>query len=71
MTATLVAAGGDEALVVAAVLVYRLLTFVLPIPVGALSFFFWRHEVTHHKLARSKLAGTDQDFHTSDRTEPS
>ena len=70
MTATLVTAGGDEALVVAAVLVYRLLTFVLPIPVGALSFFFWRHEVTHHKLAGSKLAGTDSTFHTSNRIEP-
>ncbi|MDQ3654787.1 MAG: YbhN family protein [Chloroflexota bacterium] len=53
LTATLVAAGGDEALVVAAVLVYRLLTFVLPIPVGAVSYFFWRHEVTRHELAGS------------------
>ena len=44
MTATLVAAGGDEPLVVAAVLVYRLLTFVLPIPVGAVSYLFWRRE---------------------------
>ncbi|MGI8520458.1 MAG: lysylphosphatidylglycerol synthase domain-containing protein [Actinomycetota bacterium] len=34
LTATLVAAGGEEALVVAAILIYRLLTFVLPIPVG-------------------------------------
>jgi putative heme transporter len=51
MTATLVAAGGNEARVVAAVLVYRLLTFVLPIPVGATSYFFWRREVTRPKLS--------------------
>ena len=51
MTATLVAAGGNEARVVAAVLVYRLLTFVLPIPVGAASYFFWRREVTRPKLS--------------------
>jgi uncharacterized protein (TIRG00374 family) len=53
MTATLVAAGGDEAPVVAAILVYRLLTFVLPIPVGAFSYFLWRHEVTRRKPAAS------------------
>jgi putative heme transporter len=51
MTATLVAAGGNEAHVVAAVLVYRVLTFVLPIPVGAASYFFWRREVTRPKLS--------------------
>ncbi len=51
MTATLVAAGGNEARVVAAVLVYRLLTFVLPIPVGAISYFLWRREVTRTKLS--------------------
>jgi putative heme transporter len=44
LTATLVAAGGREALVVAAILVYRLLTFVLPIPVGAFFYFLWRRE---------------------------
>jgi uncharacterized protein (TIRG00374 family) len=53
LTATLVAAGGDEAQVVAAVLVYRLLTFVLPIPVGAASYLFWRREVTRGKPART------------------
>ncbi len=53
MTATLVAAGGDEALVVAAVLVYRLLTFVLPIPVGGVSYLFWRREVTRRRPSRT------------------
>lgn len=44
-TAALVAAGGDEAQVVAAVLVFRLLTFVLPIPLGALAYLAWRREL--------------------------
>jgi len=51
LTATLVAAGGGEARVVAAVLVYRLLTFVLPIPIGAVSYFLWQHEVARRKPA--------------------
>jgi uncharacterized protein (TIRG00374 family) len=51
LTATLVAAGGGDARVVAAVLVYRLLTFVLPIPVGAVSYFLWQHEVARRKPA--------------------
>jgi uncharacterized protein (TIRG00374 family) len=38
----LVAAGGEEAGVVAAVLLYRVLTFVLPIFVGAGTYVFWR-----------------------------
>jgi putative heme transporter len=53
MAASLVAAGGNEARVVAAILVYRLLTFVLPIPVGAISYFLWRREVSRPKLAAS------------------
>ena len=51
LTATLVTAGGDEAQVVAAVLVFRLLTFVLPIPVGAVSYFLWQREVARRKPA--------------------
>jgi uncharacterized protein (TIRG00374 family) len=51
LTATLVAAGGEEAQVVAAVLVFRLLTFALPIPVGAVSYFLWQHEVGRRKPA--------------------
>jgi putative heme transporter len=51
LTATLVTAGGDEAQVVAAVLVFRLLTFVLPIPVGAISYFLWQREVAQRKPA--------------------
>lgn len=44
LTATLIAGGGDDAQVVAAVLVYRVLTFVLPIPMGAGTYFLWRRE---------------------------
>jgi uncharacterized protein (TIRG00374 family) len=36
------AAGGDKAQVVAAVLVFRVLTYVLPIPVGLACYIFWR-----------------------------
>jgi putative heme transporter len=37
------AAGGPRALVAAAVLVFRALTYVLPIPVGLGCYVFWRH----------------------------
>ena len=42
LTAGLATAGGAEAEVVAAVLVFRLLTFVLPIPLGLATYVFWR-----------------------------
>jgi uncharacterized protein (TIRG00374 family) len=42
LAAALVLAGGQEAQVVAAVLVFRVLTFVLPIPLGALTWWLWR-----------------------------
>jgi uncharacterized membrane protein YbhN (UPF0104 family) len=42
LAAALVLAGGEEAQVVAAVLVFRVLTFVLPIPIGALTWWLWR-----------------------------
>jgi uncharacterized protein (TIRG00374 family) len=45
MTAALVAAGGDEGQVVASVIVFRALTFVLPIPLGALTYMAWRRQV--------------------------
>ena len=43
MITGLAAAGGPRALVAAAVLVYRALTYVLPIPVGLGTYLFWRH----------------------------
>jgi putative heme transporter len=42
LAAALVLAGGEEAQVVAAVLVFRVLTFLLPIPIGALTWWLWR-----------------------------
>jgi uncharacterized protein (TIRG00374 family) len=36
------AAGGDRAAVAAGVLVFRVLTYVLPIPLGVLTYVFWR-----------------------------
>jgi len=37
-----VVAGGNEESVVAGVLVYRALTYLLPIPLGALTYLWWR-----------------------------
>jgi len=42
LAAALVLAGGDEAPVVAAVLVFRVLTLLLPIPIGAVTWWLWR-----------------------------
>lgn len=42
LIAGLTTAGGDEPRVVAAVLVFRGLTYLLPIPVGLLTYLFWR-----------------------------
>jgi uncharacterized protein (TIRG00374 family) len=42
LIAGLTAAGGDNSQVVAAVLVYRSLTWALPIPVGAATYLWWR-----------------------------
>lgn len=45
MTAGMVAAGGNEVDVVAAVLVYRAITYVVPIALGALCYPYWRRQV--------------------------
>jgi putative heme transporter len=42
LAAAMVVAGGPEAQVVAAVLVFRVLTFLLPIPIGAITYWLWR-----------------------------
>ena len=42
LSAALVLAGGDRELVVAAVLVYRALTFLPAIPLGAVTYLLWR-----------------------------
>ena len=42
LTAGLVAAGGPRAEVVAAILVYRALSYLLPVPLGVLTYVWWR-----------------------------
>jgi putative heme transporter len=45
LTAALVTAGGDREQVVASVLVFRALTYLIPIGFGALTFLYWRRQV--------------------------
>jgi uncharacterized membrane protein YbhN (UPF0104 family) len=42
----LTAAGGDRPQVVAAVLVYRMLTYVVPIALGILTYLYWRRNTS-------------------------
>jgi putative heme transporter len=42
LAGALIAAGGAHAEVVAAVLVYRTMSLLLPLPVGAITYFVWR-----------------------------
>lgn len=46
LIAGLTTAGGDEAEVVAAVLTFRGLTYLLPIPLGLLTYVFWRRNTS-------------------------
>ena len=56
LTSGLVAAGGNREEVVAAVLVYRFLTYVLPIPLGVVSYVFWRRNSSWRREAQPVLA---------------
>jgi uncharacterized protein (TIRG00374 family) len=56
LTSGLVAAGGNREEVVAAVLVYRFLTYVLPIPLGVLCYVFWRRNTSWRREPRPVLA---------------
>ena len=51
LIAGLTTAGGDEAQVVAAVLVFRGLTYLLPIPLGLLTYLFWRRNTSWRNSA--------------------
>ena len=42
LTAALAVAGGDESLVVAAVLIYRALSYLLQVPMGLIAYLIWR-----------------------------
>ena len=46
LVAGLTAAGGDEPQVLAAVLIYRALTYLLPIPLGVVTYLFWRRNTS-------------------------
>ena len=57
LAAALVLAGGEEARVVAAVLVFRMLTFLLSIPIGGLTWWLWRRAEGRPSVpARSRVA---------------
>jgi uncharacterized membrane protein YbhN (UPF0104 family) len=56
LTAALVVAGGNEELVVAGVLVYRALTYLFPIPFGALTYLWWRRQVRGRGRGRGRPA---------------
>jgi len=58
LTSGLVAAGGNREEVVAAVLVYRFLTYVLPIPLGVISYVFWRRNTSWRREPQPALAVT-------------
>lgn len=58
LTAALAVAGGDREAVVAAVLVYRALTYVLPIPLGGLTYLVWRHRSSWRRPVPAVEAST-------------
>jgi uncharacterized membrane protein YbhN (UPF0104 family) len=51
LTAALIVAGGPEVPVVAAVLVFRALTYLVQIPFGAATYLFWQHNRGWRKAA--------------------
>ena len=55
----LVAAGGDKAKVAAAVLVYRALTWLLPIPVGVGTYLWWRSRSGSATAGQAPGAGVE------------
>lgn len=60
LTAALISAGGDDAQVAASVLVYRALTYLPPIPVGAAMYLRWRRgaEARRQRVAAQQGAST-------------
>jgi uncharacterized protein (TIRG00374 family) len=56
LTAALVAAGGGEAGVIAAVLVFRALSYLLPIAFGGITYIYWRKGASRRR-ARLELKG--------------
>jgi putative heme transporter len=61
LTGALVAAGTGHARAVAAVLVYRLLTFLVPIPLGIACYFVWRRNHSWRDGAAGSLVAVADD----------
>jgi len=59
LSAALIRAGGDRAQVVAAVLVYRVLTYLVPIPLGAVCYLIWSRVIMRRGRAAAST-GVDQ-----------
>lgn len=57
LTAGLVVAGGPQARVVAAVLIYRVLTLFVQVPIGAGSYLYWRR-MSDRRAAAVQLSGS-------------
>jgi len=57
LTAALAGAGGDREQVVAAVLVFRVLTWLLPIPIGAATYLGWRASQAARSHRAEQAAG--------------
>ena len=66
LTAALIAAGGDRAQVAASVLVYRALTYLLPIPIGAFLYLRW----TRGAAARKTRVAEHKEAHPIERSVP-
>jgi uncharacterized membrane protein YbhN (UPF0104 family) len=58
LVGALVLAGGQNAPVVAAVLVFRMLTFLLPIPIGAFTYWLW-HRVEKRRAGAVQPQATN------------
>jgi uncharacterized membrane protein YbhN (UPF0104 family) len=58
LTAGLVGAGGTRAEVVAGILVFRALTYLLPIPVGVATYLFWQRNTSWQKEPAPAAAAT-------------
>jgi putative heme transporter len=64
LTAALISAGGDRAEVAASVLLYRALTYLPPIPIGAVLYLRWSRgaEARRKRVAAQQVATTSQSL---------
>jgi uncharacterized membrane protein YbhN (UPF0104 family) len=61
LTAGLVLAGGPQVPVVAAVLIFRALTYLVQIPFGALTYLFWQHNRSWRKAGAEGGSRDEKD----------